>query len=122
MAKGRHPEGSEPFDVTLPEGFDLGEHEAALEAAAKQAVGQSSVPVPSSLYGTFGPRTEDRAAWLVATKVGLPLERVTVLAGRAGSPRGRGTPAHDGDDPTLAGGPPEAARLVGERLASREAR
>ena len=80
------------------------------------------MPVPSSLYGTFGPRTEDRAAWLVATKVGLPLERVTVWAGRAGSPRGRGTPAHDGDDPTLAGGPPEAARLVGERLASREAR
>jgi hypothetical protein len=25
---------------------------------------------------------EDHAAWLVATKVGLPLERVTVWAGR----------------------------------------
>ena len=37
MAKRGRAEGSEPFDVTLPEGFDLGEHEATLEAAAKQA-------------------------------------------------------------------------------------
>ena len=37
MAKRGRPEGSEPFDVTLPEGFDLGEHQSALEAAAKQA-------------------------------------------------------------------------------------
>jgi hypothetical protein len=26
-----------PFDVTLPEGFDLGAHRSALEAAAEQA-------------------------------------------------------------------------------------
>ena len=37
MSKRDRPQGSEPFDVTLPEGFDLGEHRSALEAAAKQA-------------------------------------------------------------------------------------
>jgi hypothetical protein len=31
-----------------------------------------------------GRKNEDHAAWLVATKVGLPLERVTVWAGRDG--------------------------------------
>ena len=36
MARGKkHPEGTDPFDVTLPKGFELGEHEATLEAAAK---------------------------------------------------------------------------------------
>ena len=66
-----HPEGSEPFDVTLPEGFDLGEHRSALEAAAKEA-GWTVEPrsARSSLSGTSGPRTSDHAAWLVATKVG----------------------------------------------------
>jgi hypothetical protein len=36
MAKDDHRPGSEPFDVTLPEGFELGAHRSALEAAAKQ--------------------------------------------------------------------------------------
>jgi hypothetical protein len=36
VTKGDHPPGSEPFDVTLPEGFEPGVHRSALEAAAKQ--------------------------------------------------------------------------------------
>ena len=84
MAKRGHPEGSEPFDVTLPEGFELGEHQAALEAAAEQA-GEAverdgSVLVVRAVWT----ENEDHAAWLVATNVGLSPERVTVWAGRAG--------------------------------------
>jgi hypothetical protein len=84
MGTRGHPEGSEPFDATLPKGFDLGEHEAALEAAAEQAgwtvERDGSVIVVRDVWT----ENEDHAAWLVATKVGLPLERVTVWAGRAG--------------------------------------
>ena len=36
MAK-KHPPGAEPFDVTLPDGFDPGPRRPELEAAAKQA-------------------------------------------------------------------------------------
>jgi hypothetical protein len=83
MARHRHPEGSEPFDVTLPEGFDAGEHQSTLEAAAKEAgwtvERDGSVIVVRDVWT----ENEDHAAWLVATKVGLPLERVTVWAGRA---------------------------------------
>jgi hypothetical protein len=42
VATGDHPPGSEPFDVTLPEGFELGLHRSALEAAAKQPVARWS--------------------------------------------------------------------------------
>ena len=37
VARGKHPPGSEPFDVTLPDGFESGEHRSTLEEAAKQA-------------------------------------------------------------------------------------
>ena len=37
MGKAKHPPGSEPFDVTLPEGYDLGERRSALEEAASQS-------------------------------------------------------------------------------------
>ena len=37
MARSKHPPGSEPFDVTLPDGFELGEHRATLEDAARDA-------------------------------------------------------------------------------------
>lgn len=84
MAKRGRPEGSEPFDVTLPEGFDLGEHESALEAAAKQAGWTVERDGPVIVVRDVWTENEDHAAWLVATKVGLPLERVTVWAGRAG--------------------------------------
>jgi hypothetical protein len=84
MAKGRHPEGSEPFDVTLPEGFDLGEHEAALEAAAEQAGWTVERDGPVIAVRDVWTENEDHAAWLVATKVGLSPERVTVWAGRTG--------------------------------------
>jgi hypothetical protein len=82
VARAKHPPGSEPFDVTLPEGFDLGEHRLALEEAAKQSgwtVDQDGAIVVVRDVWT---ENQDHAAWLVATKVGLPLERVTVWAGR----------------------------------------
>ena len=84
MGSRGHPEGSEPFDVTLPEGFDLGEHQSALEAAAKQAGWTVERDGPVIVVRDVWTENEDHAAWLVATKVGLPLERVTVWAGRAG--------------------------------------
>jgi hypothetical protein len=83
VAERRHPEGSEPFDVTLPEGFDVGEHQSALEAAAKQAGWTVERDGPVIVVRNVWTENEDHAAWLVATKVGLPLERVTVWAGRA---------------------------------------
>ena len=70
--------------MTLPEGFELGEHRSVLDAAAKEAgwtvVRDGAVIVVRNVWT----ENEDHAAWLVATKVGLPLERVTVWAGRDG--------------------------------------
>jgi hypothetical protein len=83
VAKGKHPEGSEPFDVTLPEGFEPGEHESALEAAAKQAGWTVERDGATIVVRDVWTENEDHAAWLVATKVGLSPERVTVWAGRA---------------------------------------
>ena len=70
--------------MTLPDGFDLGEHESALEAAAKQAGWTVERDGPVIVVRDVWTENEDHAAWLVATKVGLPLERVTVWAERAG--------------------------------------
>jgi hypothetical protein len=80
----RHPEGSEPFDVTLPDGYDLGEHKAELEAAAKQAKWTIERDGPTIIVRDVWTENEDHAAWLVATKAGLSPERVTVWAGRDG--------------------------------------
>jgi hypothetical protein len=82
MARSDRPPGSEPFDVTLPEGFELGEHEAALEAAAQQAGWTVERLGAVIAVRDVWTENEDHAAWLVATKVGLPVERVTVWAGR----------------------------------------
>jgi hypothetical protein len=82
MAKGDHPPGSEPFDVTLPEGFELGVHRPALEAAAKQAGWTVERDGALVVVRDVWTENQDHAAWLVATKVGLPLESVTVWAGR----------------------------------------
>jgi hypothetical protein len=79
---GKHPEGSEPFDVTLPDGFELGAHRSELEAAAKQAGWTIERDGATTVVRDVWTENEDHAAWLVATKVGLPLERVTVWAGR----------------------------------------
>ena len=83
MGTGDHPPGSEAFDVTLPDGFELGPHQRALEAAAKDAgwtiERQGAIVVVRDVWT----ENEDHAAWLVATQAGLPLERVTVWAGRS---------------------------------------
>jgi len=80
----RHPEGTEPFDVTLPDGFDLGERRAAFEDAAKQAGWALERDGATWIVRDVWTDNQDHAAWLVATKAGLPMERVTVWAGRAG--------------------------------------
>ena len=82
MAKGKHPPGSEPFDVTLPEGFEPGPHQSDLEAAAKQSGWTIEHDGGVIVVRDVWTENEDHAAWLVATKAGLPLERVTVWAGR----------------------------------------
>ena len=82
MRKRKHPPGSEPFDVTLPEGYELGEHRPGLEEAAKQAGWAIERDGAVIAVRDVWTDNEDHAAWLVATKVGLPLERVTVWAGR----------------------------------------
>jgi hypothetical protein len=81
MAKPKHPPGSEPFDVTLPEGFDLGEHRATLEEAAAQSGWTIEDRGAVLAVRDVWTENEDHAAWLVATKVGLPAERLTVWAG-----------------------------------------
>ena len=80
--KRKHPEGSEPFDVTLPEGFEPEDHRAALEAAAEDAGWTVEQDGGVIVVRDVWTENEDHAAWLVATKVGLPVERVTVWAGR----------------------------------------
>jgi len=82
VAKRDRPPGSEPFDVTLPEGFELGQHQAALEEAASQAGWTIEHRGAVIAVRDVWTENEDHAAWLVATKVGLALESVTVWAGR----------------------------------------
>jgi hypothetical protein len=80
MAK--HARGSEPFDVTLPDGFELGEHRSTLEQAAKQSGWTIERRGTVIAVRDVWTDNEDHAAWLVATKAGLSPERVTVWAGR----------------------------------------
>jgi hypothetical protein len=82
MARGKHPPGSEPFDVTLPEGFAFDEHRSELEAAAKQSGWTIERDGAVIVVRDIWTDNEDHAAWLVATKAGLSPERVTVWAGR----------------------------------------
>ena len=82
MGKGDHPPGSEPFDITLPTGFELGDRRPALEAAAKDAGWTIERDGAIVVVRDVWTENEDHAAWLVATKVGLSPERVTVWAGR----------------------------------------
>ena len=82
MGKRDHPSGSEPFDVTLPTGFDLEVYRPALEAAAKDSGWTIERDGGIVVVRDVWTENEDHAAWLVATKVGLSPERVTVWAGR----------------------------------------
>jgi hypothetical protein len=82
MARHKHPEGTEPFDVTLPDGYDLGDHRSELEAAAKKAGWTVERDGGVIVVRDIWTDNEDHAAWLVATKAGLSMERVTVWAGR----------------------------------------
>jgi hypothetical protein len=69
--------------VTLPEGFELGEkHRPVLEDAARRAGWTLEQDGPVVVVRDVWTENQDHAAWLVATKAGLPLERVTVWAGR----------------------------------------
>ena len=83
MAKRKRPPGAEPFDVTLPAGFNVDAHRSELEAAAKESGWTIERDGATIIVRDVWTDNEDHAAWLVATKVGLPLERVTVWAGRA---------------------------------------
>jgi hypothetical protein len=74
--------GSAPFDVTLPEGFELGEHRPSLEEAAGEAGWTLERVGEVIAVRDVWTENEDHAAWLVASNVGLPLEQVTVWAGR----------------------------------------
>jgi hypothetical protein len=82
VARAKHPPGSEPFDVTLPEGYELGQHRATLEEAATQSGWTVERDGAIIIIRDVWTENEDHAAWLVATKVGLPLDSVTVWAGR----------------------------------------
>src|SRR4051812_34297784 len=84
VAKGKHPPGTEPFDVTLPKRFELGEHRNALENAAKLGGWTVERDGDIVVVRDVWTENEDHAAWLVATRVGLSPERVTVWAGRRG--------------------------------------
>jgi hypothetical protein len=81
MAKGKHPPGSEPFDVTLPDGFEPADR-SALEAAAKKSRWTIERDGATIVVRDVWTDNEDHAAWLVATKAGLSPERVKVWAGR----------------------------------------
>jgi len=72
---------NDPFDVTLPDGYEPGDR-AAFEAAAKQAGWKIERDGSTIIVRDVWTENEDHAAWLVATKAGLSPERVTVWAGR----------------------------------------
>ena len=80
--KSDRPEGAEPFDVTLPDGYDLGDHRSEFEAAAKKAGWTVERDGGVVVVRDIWTDNEDHAAWLVATKAGLSMERVSVWAGR----------------------------------------
>jgi hypothetical protein len=80
--KPKRPPGAEPFDVTLPDRFELGARQAEFEAAAKEAGWTVERDGATVVVRDVWTDNEDHAAWLVATKAGLPAERVTVWAGR----------------------------------------
>jgi hypothetical protein len=82
LRKPKRPPGSEPFDVTLPEGFELGERQSEFEAAAQQAGWTIERAGTRIAVRDVWTDNEDHAAWLVATKAGVSMERVTVWAGR----------------------------------------
>jgi hypothetical protein len=82
VPKGKHPPAHEPFDVTLPEGFELAEHRSTLEEAAQQAGWTIERDGAVIAVRDVWTDNEDHAAWLVATKAGLSPEQVTVWAGR----------------------------------------
>jgi hypothetical protein len=85
VARAKHPPGTEPFDVTLPDGFELGEHRSTLEEAAKRSGWTVERDGAIIVIRDVWTENEDHAAWLVATKAGLHVERVTVWAGRESS-------------------------------------
>jgi hypothetical protein len=85
VARAKHPPGAEPFDVTLPDGFELGDQRAAFEEAAKQSGWTAERDGSTIVVRDVWTENDDHAAWLVATKAGLPAERVTVWAGRDSS-------------------------------------
>jgi hypothetical protein len=80
--KRKRPPGAEPFDVTLPDGFDLGARRLEFEATAKDAGWTVEQDGATVVVRDVWTDNQDHAAWLVATKAGLPAERVTVWAGR----------------------------------------
>jgi hypothetical protein len=67
----------------LPEGFEPADR-SALDAAAKQAGWTVERDGAILVVRDVWTENEDHAAWLVATRVGLSPERVTVWAGREG--------------------------------------
>jgi hypothetical protein len=72
------PPDRDRFEVRLPEGFDPGERSAELEAAAKQQGWKIDTDGGTVVVRNVWTENDDHAAWLVASKVGLQLERVTV--------------------------------------------
>ena len=80
--KPDRPEGAEPFDVTLPRGYELGEHRPQLEAAAKKGGWTIERDGGAIVVRDVWTDNQDHAAWLVATPAGLSMERVKVWAGR----------------------------------------
>jgi hypothetical protein len=82
VAKRRHPQGSEPFDVTPPEGFELDEHRSALETAAEKAGWTIERDGAMIAVRDVWTENEDHTAWPVASKVSVSSEKVTVWAGR----------------------------------------
>jgi hypothetical protein len=80
--KPKRPPGAERFDVTLPEGFELGAREEEFETAAKDSGWTVERNGATVVVRDVWTDNQDHAAWLVATKAGLPAERVDVWAGR----------------------------------------
>jgi hypothetical protein len=78
------PPDRDRFEVWLPDGFDPGERRAELEAAAKQQGWKVETEGGSVVVRDVWTENDDHAAWLVASKVGLDLERVTVYLDESG--------------------------------------
>ena len=100
MATGDHPPGSEPFDVTLPEGFELGCTDRRSRRQPSRRVARSSAMARTLSCAASGRSTTTTRRGSSRRRWTCPWRASPSVLGEERSGANRVTPAHDGDDLT----------------------